>query len=63
MSFNTKLAKKNQAEKLKIRGNEWGWVLPTVGSFRKMVAHAQGNEWIWIHPDYQSNGQNDKKKK
>lgn len=63
MSFNTKLAEKNQAEKLKIRGNEWGWVLPTVDSFRKMVAHAQGNEWIWIHPDYQINGQNNKKKK
>ena len=63
MNFNTKLAQKNRVEKLKIRGNEWGWVLPAVNDCRTMVAHAQGREWIWIHPDYQINGQNNKKKK
>ena len=62
MSFNKKLATKNKAEKLKISGNNWAWVLPEIDYGRKMIAYAQNNRLIWIHPEYK-NEQNNKKKK
>ena len=62
MSFNEKLARKNRAEKLKISGDRWAWVLPEIDNGRKMIAYARGTEMVWIHPDYK-NGQNSKKKK
>ena len=62
MSFNEKLARKNRAEKLKISGDRWAWVLPEIDRCRKMIAYARNNEMVWVHPDYK-NGQNSKKKK
>ena len=35
MMFDTKLAKKNKAEKLKISGDKWAWVLPEIENCRK----------------------------
>ena len=62
MKFDLKLAKKNQAEKLKISDGKWAWVLPEIENCRKMIAYDLGDNMVWVHPDYK-NGQDTKKKK
>ena len=38
MKFDLKLAKKNQAEKLKISDGKWAWVWPEIENCRKLIA-------------------------